>query len=492
MEDKIFTTEDIQLRKNPPSRNSHSLSISKKYKPYPRYKPSGVEWIGEIPEGWDVRRLTTVLKSLESGGREKDSLEIDDGALSIGGEHIGWQGELLIDNPRYISLNYYNSLNKGKVQIKDVLLVKDGATIGKTAYVNKLPKITALNEHVFLMRGKSEIKQKYLFYFVFSQLGQEQIKLSITGSAQPGLNRKFVLFSYLPLPPLPEQQAIAAFLDRETERINTIINKQTRMIELLKEKRSALITQAVTKGLYGLVSATDAEFAQWAKPVKYKPSGVDWNGEIPEGWDVRRFCFLFSFSKGLNITKEDLLDNGIPCINYGEIHSKYGFEVNPKIHLLKCVKNDYLAFSPKSLLYYGDFIFADTSEDIEGSGNFTYFNSIELTCAGYHTIIAKPKYNFDYRYIAYQFDSISFRTQIRSRVSGIKVYSITKAILRNTIVLLPPLPEQQAIAAFLDRETGKIDSLIKKIQKQIDLLNEYKQSLITHVVTGKIDVRDTL
>lgn len=104
----------------------------------------------------------------------------------------------------------------------------------------------------------------------------------------------------------------------------------------------------------------------------YKSSGVEWIGEIPEGWTEKRFCFLFSFKKGLSITKENLQDEGVPCVNYGEIHSKYGFEVDPKRHELKCVSADYLKNGQNSLLNYGDFVFADTSEDIEGSGNFTY------------------------------------------------------------------------------------------------------------------------
>lgn len=220
---------------------------------------------------------------------------------------------------------------------------------------------------------------------------------------------------------------------------------------------------------------------------KYSPSGIEWIGEIPEEWEGKRFCFLFSFNKGLSITKEDLLEEGIPCVSYGEIHSRYGFEVNPSKHELKYVKVDYLQSNPSSLLKNGDFIFADTSEDIEGSGNFTYLNSQDSAFAGYHTIIAKPKSVFYHRYIAYLFDSLSFRTQIRSEVAGIKVYSITKTILKDTFVLLPPLPEQKAIAAFLDRETERINGIIAKQTRMIELLKEKRSALITQAVTKGLD-----
>jgi type I restriction enzyme S subunit len=214
-----------------------------------------------------------------------------------------------------------------------------------------------------------------------------------------------------------------------------------------------------------------------------KPSDITWIEDIPADWEVKRLGFLFTFGKGLNITKEDLQDEGIPCVSYGEIHSKYGFEVNPTKNILRCVDKKYLKTGRDSLLVYGDFLFADTSEDIEGSGNFTYLNSKEETFAGYHTIIVRVIDKLDYRYIAYLFDSIQFRNQIRDKVWGIKVYSITKQILKNTKVILPSPKEQHAIAAFLDTQCSKVDSIITELEQQIEILKQYKTSLITETVT---------
>lgn len=222
--------------------------------------------------------------------------------------------------------------------------------------------------------------------------------------------------------------------------------------------------------------------------IKMKDSGVKWIGEVPEHWEVKKFRYLFSFSKGLNITKENLQEKGIPCVNYGEIHSKYGFEVDPLKHPLKCVNEEYLETSQKSLLKKGDFVFADTSEDIEGSGNFTCLNSDVPTFAGYHTIITRAKKSFNYRYIAYLFDSEAFRNQIRNRVKGVKVYSITNAILKDMLICLPTNTEQQNIVKYLNNQTQKIDKAISQQQKQIEKLKEYKASLIDSVVTGKVRV----
>ena len=219
----------------------------------------------------------------------------------------------------------------------------------------------------------------------------------------------------------------------------------------------------------------------------YKDSGVQWLGNIPNDWEVVRFRDICTFSKGLNITKENLQDIGIPCVNYGEVHSKYGFEISPERNELKCVSEDYLKSSPKSLLAYGDFIFADTSEDIDGSGNFTYLNSHVMTFAGYHTVIVRPKPYINVRYLAYVFDCLSFRHQIRTAVKGVKVYSITKAILKDTAVWLPDLDQQYEIAQFLDQKKAQIDQAIAIKEQQITLLNERKQIVIQQAVTKGLD-----
>jgi type I restriction enzyme S subunit len=205
--------------------------------------------------------------------------------------------------------------------------------------------------------------------------------------------------------------------------------------------------------------------------------------DIPKKWKISRFRYNFSFGKGLNITKENLQDEGIPCVNYGEIHSKYGFEVNPEKHILKCVDEVYLDKSIKSLLSYGDFVFADTSEDIEGSGNFTYLNSNINVFAGYHTVITRPVEGIHHRFLAYVIDSISFRSQIRHRVKGVKVFSITQSVLKDTLVWFPTIEEQTAIANFLDQKTTKIDRAIAINEKLITLLKERKQNLIQNAIT---------
>ncbi|EPC4332621.1 restriction endonuclease subunit S [Enterobacter asburiae] len=223
--------------------------------------------------------------------------------------------------------------------------------------------------------------------------------------------------------------------------------------------------------------------AKYKAYPEYKDSGVEWVGEIPEHWKMSKVRYCFSFDKGLTITKENLQDEGIPCLNYGEIHSKYGFEFNPSIHPLKCVDKKYLNDNIKSLICKGDIIFADTSEDIIGSGNFSQLFSEVITFAGYHTIISRPINRESYRYLAYILDSQELRSQIQTSVKGVKVFSISQAILRGLSLWLPRVNEQKNISTFLDYHTAKIDKLVEKQLQLIELLKEKRQAVISHAVT---------
>ena len=223
------------------------------------------------------------------------------------------------------------------------------------------------------------------------------------------------------------------------------------------------------------------------KYESYTNSGVDSIGDIPSHWNIARFHDVFRFSKGLNITKENLQDDGIPCVSYGEIHSKYGFEIDPKVHPLKCVDVKFLDKNAKSLLSRGDFIFADTSEDFDGSGNFTYLKTDEKIFAGYHTLIARMKNKQHERYLAYVLESMGFRLQVRRAVKGVKVFSITQNILKGTKVWFASEQEQILIAKYLDKKTAQLDEVIAIKEQQISLLKERKQIIIQKSVTQGLD-----
>ena len=219
---------------------------------------------------------------------------------------------------------------------------------------------------------------------------------------------------------------------------------------------------------------------------KMKDSGIEWIGEIPEEWKTRPLKSLFGFGKGLPITKENLTESGVSVISYGQIHSKTNDGVHITSDLIRFVDENYLKSNPSSLANKNDFIFADTSEDLEGCGNCV-FNNLDTTLfAGYHTIILQSNTGYNNQYFAYLFKSDIWRKQIREQVTGVKLFSISQKILKSVSVIVPPLSEQQKIAAHLDRICSEIDSVIEKTKATIEEYKKLKQAIITQAVTKGI------
>lgn len=202
------------------------------------------------------------------------------------------------------------------------------------------------------------------------------------------------------------------------------------------------------------------------------------------------FWSLFSFGRGLNITKSDYVESGIPCLSYGDIHARYkGFLDASKDELPK-VSPKFICENGDALLETGDIVFADTSEDYEGSGDAScIINSFDYLFAGYHTTIAKPrdKTRIYSPYFGYYFQTNHFRDQVRKKVNGVKVYSVTNKILNSTRVLLPEFDEQKRVAQEIDLKVKSIKTLMDKLQTIKDNLEVYRISLIARAVTKGID-----
>ena len=216
---------------------------------------------------------------------------------------------------------------------------------------------------------------------------------------------------------------------------------------------------------------------------------IDYLSAKPADWETKKFRQVFDFFKGLGITKDNLVEEGIPVISYGQVHSKDNSGFGLCDALYRYVSETYLVSDKKCLVKPGDFIFADTSEDHAGVGNCAYIDKDETIFAGYHSMVARPSKTDNYygKYFAFLFMTDFWRSQIRSEVMGIKVFSITQKLLRDTVVIIPPVAEQQAIADFLDDKCSQIDGIIADIEKQIEILKNYKKSLITETVTKGLD-----
>lgn len=277
----------------------------------------------------------------------------------------------------------------------------------------------------------------------------------------------------VPVPSYEEQAQIASTLETECTKVDALIANQEAQIVKLKAYKQSIITEVVTKGL--------------DPNVPMKDSGVEWIEKIPEGWNAVPLKTLFDFGKGLPITKENLVEEGIPVISYGQIHAKWNSGVTIHEELKRFVNKEYLETNPSCLVKKGDFIIADTSEDREGCGNAAYVDTDDTIFAGYHTVILiSKKSNVDNKYLAYLFLTDAWRSQLRKRVSGIKVFSVSRKFLSETSVLIPD--NALKMVELLDEKCSHIDKLISIKQEKIERLNQYKKSLIYEYVTGKKEV----
>jgi type I restriction enzyme S subunit len=447
-------------------------------KRYDSYKDSGIEWIGEIPSHWEINKFGRATFFQEGPGLRNWQFT-ESGIKVICVTNIVPPYIDFSKMTKYISEEEYETTYKHfTVNKGDIMLASSGASWGKVAeYIEEETVILNTSTIRLNEAENKKVKKEFIKWVIQSAYISESLNILLTGSCQPNFGPTHLnkLTCVYPIS-VEEQTTIANYLDQKTTQIDDLIAKKERLIQLLEEERIAIINQAVTKGL--------------DTTVPMKDSGIEWLGEIPAHWEVKKLKQIFNSSKGLTITKDNLESEGIPCVNYGEIHSKFGFEVDIDKHQLKCVNPSYLESDFKSLIQTGDFVFADTSEDVSGAGNFTYLKSNHEIFAGYHTIVLRAFCDIEPRYFAYQFDSIPYRTQIRKSVKGIKVFSITQGILKNTSLWIPTLEEQKQIIKFLDIETDRIVSIKNSTRKEIELLKEYKTALISEVVTGKVDVRN--
>ena len=423
---------------------------------------TGNEWLGEIPFSWKTILLSQAVyqvKNKNSELQEKNLLSLSYGKIKR--KPIDANGGLLPE-----SFDGYNIIETNDI----VLRLTDLQNDHRSLRVGISPERGIITSAYVTLRPRMQSGAKYLYYLLHTF----DIRKGFYGmgsGVRQGLNYDEVKRLNLPFPTEPEQKAISDYLDKELSRVDAIISEAKASIEEYKAWKASLIYEAVTKGLN--------------PDVEMKDSGVEWIGKIPFAWSTERLKRSFSFGKGLPITKENLIDNGFPVISYGQIHSKKNTGTGVLDELIRFVSDDYLTTNTESLAQKGDFLFADTSEDLEGCGNAVYLDYDDPIFAGYHTILLKSKEGKNNKYLAYLFKTDIWRQQIRSKVSGVKLFSISQKIMKQVTVILPPMEEQTKIVTYLDEKCSAIDSTISQKEELISDLESYKKSLIFEVVTGK-------
>ena len=328
------------------------------------------------------------------------------------------------------------------------------------------------SSEIFVLRAKPGLNNRYLFYVVQSSPFMDGGCATMCGVG--GLKRMSPLYPRtfeLDVPDEQSQRRIVAYLDEKAAAIDARVAVLEKKLAAYKRLKASVINRAVTHGL--------------DPKTKLKDSGVDWIGKIPAGWEARNLTQCCDFFKGLAITKADLTESGTPVISYGQIHSKLNIGTHLRPELLRHVPEAIAAADPGSRLKVGDIVFADTSEDVEGCGNCVLIDAEFPVYAGYHAIVARPDESGRSRYLSYLFNAPRWRAQIRAKVAGIKVFSITQRIFKGVSLLLPSVADANAIADYLDAECAKIDKAAGLVTREIELYRKLKRSLINEVVTGK-------
>lgn len=421
-----------------------------------------IEWLeggggGKIPAHWEVKRLRHIFKevSIKKCGNEQQLCAT---------QSYGVIPKKLYS---YKTVEVISSdLNSFKLVKKDNFVISLRSFEGGIEHSNYQgiisPAYTILEPQVEI----------YSFYFKFlfkSSFFISTLNIHKIGIRE-GQNISYASLQYtpIPLPPLQEQKEIAEFLDKKCEKIQNYINKKQKLITLLQEKKQALINEAVTKGLN--------------PNIESKNSGIEYLGLIPHHWEVRRVATLGKFFKGSNISKNDLQDSGVCVVLYGDIYTKY--EIKTKQFQSKIAEN---FAKDKTQILCGDLLFSGSGETKEDIGKCICYLGNEKAYVGGDVIVLRQM-GQDSLFLSYVLNSDYIKYQKAVISKGEIIIHIYASNLRDLKIPLPPLQEQKEIAAFLDSKVAQIDSVIEKTKKQIELIKEYKNTLINEAVCGRINL----
>lgn len=441
------------------------------HKIYPSYKESNVNWLGLIPDSWDITKVkfNTYVKG-RVGWHGLNSDEFSDiGVHLVTGTDfddgfVNWDSCYRITEDRYDE-DPYIQLQEG-----DLLITKDG-TIGKLARVKNLPIKATLNSGIFLVRAQDNAYlEDYLYWILRSKSFDYFLDLHKAGSTIQHLYQEvFNQFSF-PIPSKREQLHLVSYLDRETDKLDTLISKQEKLIELLQEKRQAVISHAVTKGL-----DPDAPM---------KDSGVEWLGEVPEEWNACRFSRAILAIKDGTHGTFSRVDEGKLLLSAKNVNNGI-IEISDDESLITIEDHE-------SIVYNGFPKKGDLLLTIVGTIGRSCVYQLDDSISFQRSVcFIRLKKSCLPQFFYYFTQSKFYQEQLHSKSKSSAQAGVYMGDVVATSVVYPiDYKEQSAITTFLDRETTKIETLIEKAKRSIELAKEHRTALISAAVTGKIDVRE--
>jgi len=435
-------------------------------KQYGSYKDSEISWISDIPSHWDVSRLKFLSNYVKTG-----STPPSDNPEYFNKGHIPWYGPgdfnslVLKDAKRHVTQKAVDE-NKCRVFDKDsILLIGIGATVGK---IGMAKTICSSNQQINAINiDKTQMIASYAMYYLSSI--KDIIVSEADSSTLPIFNQtqtKNLKFSH---PPIDEQTQIANYLDHKTHQLDNLISKKEKLITLLKEERTAIINQAVTKGI-------DSN-------VPMKDSGVEWLGEIPEHWGCKKIGHVSKVIRGASPRPagDPLLFNGdyLPWITVKEVTNAIGkFIIGTESFLTELGAKQTRILEPETLI-------------LSNSGATLGVPRITLIKGGINDgSVAFLNLDVERDYLYYFF--VTHTDIYREEAAGYGQPNLNTEIVKSTKTPFPPKREQIDIVSFIENENARFNKVLEVSKKEIEILKEYKTALISEVVTGKVDVRDEI
>lgn len=445
-----------------------------------KMKPSGIDWIGDVPENWYVIKLKyfSYLKGrIGWQGLTADEF-IDEGPYLITGTDFE-NGRIQFDRSYHISDERYNEAPEIQLKEGDLLVTKDG-TVGKMAYVDMLPDKASLNSHLLLIRPlENKFDNRFLFWLMSSSVFSGYTEYAQDGTVMASLSQEKIGNFIAYFPEIAEQQTIADFLDKECAQIDSIAADLEKQIALLQQYKKSLITETVTKGL--------------DKSVPMKDSGVEWIGEIPVGWELSRIKYLtdnhhpYPIGDGDHgmIKADDYLTEGIPYIRV--LNLTWGSGLN--LENLVFISKEMNSLIKNSELKPNDILIAKTGATIGKTAMVP--DSLPVSNTTSHVGKITLANVHDAKYFYYVMTSSIVQKQIQD-ISAMQSTRPELGIegLKNLILTVPPFDIQQHIARFLDDHCAKIDRVLHEKGKQLSVIKQHKKSLIYEYVTGKKRVKE--
>lgn len=436
---------------------------------YPKYKPSGIAWLGGVPKHW----VTLRLKYSTFRADEKVEPDQSTSLPYIGMEHIeSWTGRLRTLDGELIPMGVSNRFRSG-----DILFGKLRPYLAKAYNV----AFDGVCSSELLVLRSDRLDRRFLLYSLLADGFISLVDASTYGVKMPRASWEFIGSCSLAVPPRDEQRTIAAFLDRETAKIDTLVAKKRTLIERLKEKRTALISRTVTRGL-----APDAARAAGLDPhPKLKPTGIDWLGDIPEHWDVLPFTKYVTDRSDYRGKTPEKTQDGVFLVTAKNVRMGFIDYESSKEYV---AENEYDEIMRRGLPRMGDILFTTEAP----LGNVALIDREDIAMAQRIIRFRMNRQYFCPTFILYGMMSDHFQVQLQSLSTGSTAEGLKASKLPILRIVAPPPKEQKIISDFLDLETAKSDQIAAKVETAIERLQEYRTAMITAAVTGKIDVRGAL